>query len=262
MLGHALLLATMYWIAIGFDGFTSLQTIQRPIVMALITGLVLGDVETGIIMGGLLEAVFMGVSGIGGSKPAQPQVSTVFCVSLVIKTNVDIETAVALALPFGTLASSVNNLYRPVYVLFEPYFERLAREGKSKQFTLAHYIFNFLVRPSGLSLILFVSVWLGTAQAEAIMAGIPKNLMAGINAAGAMLPIVGYSILAHMLWTQHKHMLWIFLGFILATYLGMPTLAIAGLGAIIAVTTFMRDYQIHNLGHGQVVDEKEDFLNG
>lgn len=264
MLQQALLLTLMYWIVIGVDGFTSLQTIQRPIIMAAITGFVLGNLTTGIIMGGLLEAVFMGISGVGGSKPAQPQVSTVFCVALVILTKVDIAVAIALALPFGVMASSINNVWKPVYVLFEPYFEKLALQGKSKQFTWAHYIFNFTIRPSGLSLILFLSLWLGVNQAEVLMAKIPPNVMNGITAAGNLLPVVGYGILAYMLWTKNKHMLWLFLGFLLATYLKLPTLAIAGLGIIIAVATFMRDLELRNMSdqmNKKPIDEKEEFLN-
>jgi PTS system mannose-specific IIC component len=264
MLQTAILVTFMYWALISLDGLTSFQTIQRPIVMAMFTGLVLGDLQTGIIMGGLLEAVFMGVSGIGGAKPAQPQVSTVFVVTLAIMTEVDVATAVALAMPFGTLATTMNNFWKPIYVLFEPSFEKMAAEGKPDQFFWAHVAFCFTLRPMAMCIVLFASVWAGTGAAEAILSWIPANVMNGVQAAGELLPIVGYGILAHMLWTQKKHLIWLFLGFLTATYLGVPTLALAGFAAIIAIIMLMRDIEIHNLRESAAaaVDEKEDFLNG
>ena len=43
---------------------------QRPIITASLTGLVLGDFQTGVIIGGTLELVWMGFMNIGASIPA------------------------------------------------------------------------------------------------------------------------------------------------------------------------------------------------
>ena len=47
-----------------------LQThIHRPIVTGLIVGLILGDVNTGLITGATLELVWIGAVAIGGAQP-------------------------------------------------------------------------------------------------------------------------------------------------------------------------------------------------
>lgn len=43
--------------------------ISRPIVTGLLTGLVLGDVQTGVIMGATLELAFIGSFSVGASIP-------------------------------------------------------------------------------------------------------------------------------------------------------------------------------------------------
>ncbi|EHC27962.1 PTS system protein, mannose-specific IIC component [Salmonella enterica subsp. enterica serovar Gaminara str. A4-567] len=43
--------------------------ISRPIVTGLLTGLVLGDMETGIVMGATLELAFIGSFSVGASLP-------------------------------------------------------------------------------------------------------------------------------------------------------------------------------------------------
>lgn len=46
--------------------------LSRPIVVAPLAGLLLGDVQTGLIVGASLESIFMGVVNIGISSTAEP----------------------------------------------------------------------------------------------------------------------------------------------------------------------------------------------
>ena len=66
MIQSALLVMLAWLIVNGVDRVMSWQTFARPIVTAAITGLVLGDLTTGVVMGASLEAIFMGISAIGG----------------------------------------------------------------------------------------------------------------------------------------------------------------------------------------------------
>ena len=59
MIQSALLVMLAWLIVNGVDRVMSWQTFARPIVTAAITGLVLGDLTTGVIMGASLEAIFM-----------------------------------------------------------------------------------------------------------------------------------------------------------------------------------------------------------
>ena len=45
-------------------GFVNFQT-TKPVVCGTLVGLILGDVQTGIVIGGTLTLVYMGVQGIG-----------------------------------------------------------------------------------------------------------------------------------------------------------------------------------------------------
>jgi mannose/fructose/N-acetylgalactosamine-specific phosphotransferase system component IIC len=77
-----------------------------------------------------------------------------------------------------------------------------------------------------------------------------------------MLPVLGFGILGSMLWTQHKHLIWVMFGFIAATYLRVPTLALAILATIVAIATLLRDVELHNLRTAVPTDGEEDFLDG
>ena len=66
MLTQALLVALSYYLAWSLDSIFGFQTATRPIILGTITGLLCGDLQTGVVMGAALEAVYMGISGIGG----------------------------------------------------------------------------------------------------------------------------------------------------------------------------------------------------
>ena len=263
----AFLTTLAYYIMACLDGIICFQTLTRPLIMSAAVGLFLGDLQTGIIMGGLLEAVFMGVSGIGGSIPAQPATSAAFCTALVILSEgeIDMATSVAMAMPFGTLMTSINNVIRPAYVLFEPLFEKWAEEGKDGPYLTFHIIYNFTVTRVFFVIITYFAVLFGAEYAQTLIAWIPKPVMNGIQASGNMLAVVGFGILTAMLWSESKHLLWLILGFLIANYLKLPMLATGGFGFIIAITFLMRDIQIHELRLAGPVgekDEMEDFLDG
>ena len=67
----AIICAVVYAVINWLDPYTlSWQCLNRPIVVAPLVGLLLGDFQTGIIMGASLEAIFMGISAVGGSIPS------------------------------------------------------------------------------------------------------------------------------------------------------------------------------------------------
>ena len=70
--------------------------------------------------------------------------------------------------------------------------------------------------------------------------------MNGLNAVGALLPAVGMALLLQMLWSTELS-IYFFLGFTLYQYLGLPMIAIAVLGVIIAIASGLRDKEIFDL---------------
>lgn len=68
ILTQAVLLAVVTAI-IPVDWLTGTSNISRPLVTGALTGLVMGDLKTGIIMGATIELAFIGAITIGASRP-------------------------------------------------------------------------------------------------------------------------------------------------------------------------------------------------
>lgn len=56
----------------------------RPILMGPVVGLLLGDLENGLLFGGYLEIVFLGFFGVGGAPPPEAELSGVVAVACAI----------------------------------------------------------------------------------------------------------------------------------------------------------------------------------
>lgn len=265
---YALIIALTFHFIFSIDYALGWQTLMRPIVTAPVMGLILGDLHTGIIMGASLEAIYMGISPIGGSVPADPTAAAVLAVAFVVVGHSDIETALALSLPIGTAASSVNSLTAPVHVFFATYFDKLAAEGKDKAFSLLHVIYNFTIRRGAVSIVIFLAVAFGIDKVNTVLAMLPPFIQTGLSAAGGMLPAVGFGILISMIWSK-KLGAYFFLGFIMVVYMNLPTLAIAAIGAIIAIVELFRDLELNDMQKQAVGqnpnaaenDDEEDFFS-
>ncbi|MDV5973930.1 PTS sugar transporter subunit IIC, partial [Streptococcus canis] len=72
MLVPATMAALAVLICFGGNYLTGQSMMERPLVVGLVTGLLLGDIKVGILMGASLEALFLGNVNIGGVIAAEP----------------------------------------------------------------------------------------------------------------------------------------------------------------------------------------------
>lgn len=266
-LQYAIIIALTFHFVFNIDYLLGWQTMMRPIVAAPFAGLMLGDLQTGIIMGAALEAIYMGISPIGGSVPSDPTAAAILAVGFVVVGGSDIKTALALSLPIGTAAATVNNLTAPVHVYFATYFDKLAAAGKDRQFEVLHFIYNFTIRRGAVTLVLFLAVAFGIDKVNVVLKLLPPFIQTGLAAAGGMLPAVGFGILISMIWSKELGA-YFFLGFIMVAYMKLPVIAIAMIGAIIAIVVMFRDIELNDLkkqplaqAADKTTNDEEDFFN-
>lgn len=221
------------------------QALTRPIVLGPFVGLVLGDFKTGIILGASLEAIFMGISSIGAQIPSDPGTATVVVVSAVIKSGLDTEAALALAVPIGTIAVSIKNLFNPVWAATAPHFEKLAAEGKINRIILDSYLVS-TGQALSRAIPMFLAVAFGVEGLTNLLNSLPAWVMTGISATGGLMRGVGFAILVSLIWSNNLG-IFFFVGYVLAKFLGLGTLPIAILGGAIALTMFFRDKEMKEM---------------
>ncbi|MCT7875646.1 MAG: PTS sugar transporter subunit IIC, partial [Lactobacillus iners] len=110
------------------------------LVVGAVAGLVFGDLQTGILIGASLEAIFMGAVDIGGALSAEPVTATVLATTFAITLNVNMKAALALAVPIGVFAAFISMFLKNVVMnIFAPLVDKVAANDDSKGLTKLHF---------------------------------------------------------------------------------------------------------------------------
>ena len=230
--------------------------VQRPIVMGPLVGLVLGDLQTGLLVGATLELAFMGNVTIGAALPPEITAGGILGTAFAITSGSGADVALALALPIATVALLVKNTY---YLVVRSWFlhraDRYVEAGDDKGVARMHLL-SFWSYAIVMSVIIAACFYAGSPAVEAFLAVIPQFVKDGLSVAAGILPALGFALLASML-VNKRVAPYFFLGFLLSAYLKVPVLGIAMLGIIIALILTNGNSQENAVV--QEVPEDEDF---
>lgn len=263
MTSAALAICVAYYLVTYVDSYLlSWQCLTRPIVVAPVAGLLLGDFHTGIVMGAALESIFMGISAIGGAIPADPTTSSIIAVAYTILTGASVEEGLAIAMPIGTVMSSLSGLLTPLWAGLAAYWENLAMECNPKKFLVTNLVVSTL-SPLVNTVILFFAVAYGVEGLNALLGSLPAWVLTGLGAASGMMLAVGFAILTSMIWSGEVAVFF-FVGYVLVKFVGMATVPIAIIGAAIAITMFMSEKKLADLkaslSTSGAANDEEDFF--
>jgi len=215
------------------EDFLGASLLSRPLVLAPLVGLVLGDIKQGIIIGATLELIFMGNIKVGAAIPPDVISGGVLGTAFAIISGKGAAIALAIAVPVSILAEMVISGLFVMRPMFNSSFNRYAKEANYKKIERLH-IASGLLKPLLMGIITFLALQLGADALKSFLATIPAWVQSGLQVAGNMLPAVGFALLMNLMFNQ-KVAAYFFLGFILASYLKLPMIAIGGLGMIIAL---------------------------
>lgn len=264
--GMIALMATLaYFICYGGNWLFGQCMIERPIIVGTVTGLFLGDLTTGIIMGGALEAIYMGAVNIGGATSAEPVSATVMSVTFAITAGLGMDEAVTLAVPIGLIFNSLGRPWIMVSTLFAPAYKKACENGDGKGLTriiLSSWFTIYFTK----SILIFCCVFFGSEAVQLAIANLPQPIINGLSTAAGMMGAVGMAILMRML-VSKETVGWLFVGFILSAYLNLPAIAIAIIAVVIAVTIGLSEKRSIDLkqaiaqgGGVAVKSEEEEFF--
>lgn len=213
------------------QGWFGQQMIARPIWLSTLVGLVLGDVQQGVIIGGTLELIWAGVVQVG-AMPTEVVTGSVVATSLAIYNNLTVAEAVAIAIPVGLLATLMNTLNSTICIaLWSPLTNRAVEKGDTKAIWWLG-IAGCATHATMFFIVAFLAFVAGSAAVQSVIDAIPDTLRIGLSNASRILPAIGIAVLLKFSYDQ-KYIGFLLLGFMLPTFLGFKSIsvAIAGLAA-------------------------------
>lgn len=256
---QALLIAAATWLIVGFEAWLAYPTINTPLVLCPVVGLIMGDLHTGVVAGATLQLIFLGVMQIGGTLPADATLGSVFGTAMAIAMGQSVEVAMSLAIPIAMVGSMFTFLGYVVRGLFNPWVDRYCKEGNMKAIERLHLALAFLPELPK-CLVLFAVLAFGSGIAEQVVSMIPQIVTDGLDYATGLMPAVGIALLLKMMWSN-KMAAYFALGVVLVSFFHIPMLGVAVFGVILAVILISeeRSNKVHAPVMAAAAEEEELF---
>ncbi|MDO4916109.1 MAG: PTS mannose/fructose/sorbose transporter subunit IIC [Rothia sp. (in: high G+C Gram-positive bacteria)] len=200
---------------------------HRPIVACTLMGLVLGDLHTGIILGGSLELIALGWMNVGAAMAPDAALASTIASLVVIEGHQSIGEGIALAVPLAAAGQVLTIFVRTITVFFQHQADRFATNANFKGVEFMHFAGLAL---QGLRVAIptaAVAAVAGTHIVQTWLDAIPEVVTGGLQVAGGFIVVVGYAMVINMMRAKAL-MPFFFLGFVLAAFI--PDLNLVGLG--------------------------------
>lgn len=245
-------------------------TLGRPLIGGLVAGIILGDIQTGILVGAAMQIVYIALVTPGGTVSADVRAVSYLGIPLAMValksyglTAASVEGA-ALATSFGTMVGTLGTVLfygtATANLAWQHIGWKAVEKGEFQKLYavnmglpwISHFFFSFI--PT------LIMCKLGADVVEMIKTTLPMDglAMKTLFTVGSLLPCVGIAILLKQIVTKVVDFIPFFFGFTLAASLGINLVS----ATVVAAMFALFNYRIKMLSLQKTVavsgDEEED----
>ena len=229
----------------AIDQFSLTEIMYRPIVACPIIGMILGDFQTGLVIGGTYELMMIGNMPVGGAQPPNAVLGSVVAMIFAVKAKMDINAALGACMIFATFGQYVVTLTFTVMSGLMAKADKAAEQANPKGITAV--LNTSMCILGGLFAVIAIIAYVGGVAMSGTLEALAANaswFMGGLSAAGGMMRFVGFAILLKIMLAND---MWGYLlaGFVCALVIGniavlgsATLLLVAFLGIFIALNDF------------------------
>lgn len=216
------LLVAVWTFIVAIDQFDLLESLYQPIVTGAVVGAILGDLGTGLVVGGTYQLMTIGNMPVGGAQPPNAIIGGIMATVFAISSGIETTAAVGLAVPFALIGQYVVTLLFTVMSPIMGVADKCAENADTKGIVRLNYLamgalglFFAIVVVAGV----YGGAALGNTLAAATSQPMVAKFMAGLSAAGGMMRYVGFAILLKIMLSNDFWGIY-FAGFAVATIIG------------------------------------------
>ena len=230
-----ILLLTLYSAYQICDELTIVSSAGSPVFAGFISGLIMGDMATGLAIGASLQLMVLGVGTFGGASRIDATSGAVLATAFSVSQGIDPELAVAtIAAPVAALL-----VYTDILGRFSTTYFAHRVDAAVEKFDYAAIERNYLLGaiPWALSraLPVFLALAFGGEFVNAMVSAIQEYqwIANGLTLAARMLPGLGFAILLHYL-PLKRNLHYLAFGFALTAMLTVLYGNVSTLGGAVA----------------------------
>lgn len=234
----------------AIDQFSLTEIAYRPIVACPIIGMILGDVQTGLVIGGTYELMMIGNMPVGGAQPPNAVLGSIVAMIFAVKAKMDINAALGACMIFATFGQYVVTITFTVMSGLMSKADAAAEAANPKGIT--NVLNTSMCILGGLFAVIAVVAYVGGIAMSGTLESLAANaswFMGGLSAAGGMMRFVGFAILLKIMLAND---MWgyLFAGFVAALVIGnIDALGSACLllVAFIGIAIAIHDFQVNGI---------------
>ena len=209
---------------------------HQPLVACTLIGLVTGQLEAGIILGGTLQMIALGWANIGAAvAPDAALASVASAIILVLggQGTAGVSTAIAVAIPLAVAGLFLTMVVRTLSVACVHRMDAAAEKANFKGVEIWHII---AIAMQGLRIAIPAGalLFIPATTVQNFLTSMPAWLTDGMAIGGGMVVAVGYAMVINMMATKE---VWPFfaIGFCVAALSDLTLIALGAIGVSLAL---------------------------
>ena len=259
-----ILLIVLVALLAGMEGVLDEFQFHQPLVACTLIGLVTGQLEAGIILGGTLQMIALGWANIGAAvAPDAALASVASAIILVLggQGTAGVSTAIAVAIPLAVAGLFLTMVVRTLSVACVHRMDAAAEKANFKGVEIWHII---AIAMQGLRIAIPAGalLFIPATTVQNFLTSMPAWLTDGMAIGGGMVVAVGYAMVINMMATKE---VWPFfaIGFCVAALSDLTLIALGAIGVSLALIylTLSESGGSSNGGGSNTGDPLGDILN-
>lgn len=221
----------------GMEGILDQFQFHQPIVACTLIGLVTGNLEAGVMLGGTLQLVALGWANIGAAVAPDAALASVAAAIIFIKGGDFSAKAIAvtqgIAIPLAVAGLFLTMIVRTISVALVHAGDAAAEKGNFAAIERYHLLALLL---QGLRIAVPAALLLAipAESVRSLLEKMPDWLSGGMQVGGGMVVAVGFAMVINMMATRE---VWPFfaIGFALAAVSQLTLIALGAIGVALAI---------------------------
>ena len=220
----------------GMEGILDEFQFHQPLGACTLIGLVTGNLEAGIVLGGTLQMIALGWANIGAAVAPDAALASVASAIILVLGGQGVKgvpSAIAIAVPLAVAGLFLTMIVRTIAVPIVHLMDAAAEEGNIRKVEMWHII-AVCLQGVRIAVPAAALLFIPAQTVQSFLESMPAWLTDGMAIGGGMVVAVGYALVINMMATKE---VWPFfvIGFVVAAISQLTLIALGALGVALAL---------------------------
>ena len=250
---QATILAAYYWFAATRIVYSLIHILRGPLMTSLFCGIVLGDVPTAIMIGAMIQPMFLAFTAAGGTIVWDECAAGMCGCTITILGGLDMSQALTIAVPISLLCAQLHTLRRIFNIYPVQKADQYAKTCNTKGITFMCLWWPVIMEFFVFAIPMFLALYFGAEAVGRIINNLPQWTTNALAITGKILPALGFAMTINVI--GRPQFLPFFLGgFFLAQYSGLSGIPLALSGLFVAFLYYLI-LEVADKGKKEAMDE-------